>query len=68
MKIVSYFIALVLAVVGIILALGVLLCPLYYVYDRGEPLYLLLFIITPIIAGIIVQVFIGIAGVFIERF
>ncbi len=66
MRIILILIAIVIVIFGLIIAIGVFLCPLYYVWTRNEPLYLLLFLISPFIAGIIAQVFLDIAEAFEE--
>ena len=60
--------AILLTLVGVIVALAVLLLPLYYTIKKDEPLYLLLFFISPIAAGIVAQVFILIGKSFMDDY
>jgi len=62
----KYIISSIISVVGIILSIGVLISPLYYVITKDEPLYLLLFLVSPIGATIIAHVFLAIANLFYD--
>jgi hypothetical protein len=62
----KYIISSIISVVGIILSIGVLISPLYYVITKDEPLYLLLFLVSPIGATIIAHVFLAIAKLFYD--
>ena len=56
------------ALVGVVIAIAVLFLPLYYTIKKDEPLYLLLFFVSPIAAGIIAQVFIALSKAFIDEY
>jgi hypothetical protein len=56
------------ALVGLVIAIAVLFLPLYYTIKKDEPLYLLLFFVSPIAAGIIAQVFIALSKAFIDEY
>ena len=56
------------ALVGVVIALAVLFLPLYYTIKKDEPLYLLLFFVSPIVAGIIAQVFVAVGKAFIDEY
>ena len=56
------------ALVGVVIAIAVLFLPLYYTIKKDEPLYLLLFFVSPIAAGIIAQVFVALSKAFIDEY
>ena len=56
------------ALVGLVIAIAVLFLPLYYTAKKDEPLYLLLFFVSPIAAGIIAQVFVALSKAFIDEY
>lgn len=56
------------ALVGLVIAIAVLFLPLYYTIKKDEPLYLLLFFVSPIAAGIIAQVFFALSKAFIDEY